>query len=433
MQERFDAAFLFGQLGNLADALGEGWSVEDNYAWAIGDESRLTLPLPGGRARYRLRLTVRPWVHPGRCEAQRLEFATSAGPLASFNLDRQTTIELALPPEQTSGRRDIALILRHPDAFRPSDVKPINDRRLLSLCFMSGALQREREDANSVAAPDSHLIIAGDDQATQIAEIIGRLPALRRRVRCHLVAAGQPNGAMLRQVDAASGAVVCWQQVGMDAATRSTLRHIVPAGSDVRRFPAPRLNALWPFQAPDNRLLPESGRYSGGRYPFGDRIGASLANLPFPDDVLLLAYHNMAEKELPDLGAGLAGDAAAWRKLDESCDVTIADFILDNLLHQRLFFAPPSPTGALLRHMILQLLAGSPLQQCCDQATLTQELDFLLTGYLGRRVELPIHPLVARHFRLGWWQPDMRYRWHGNRFTYDEYALYYLRWMPWRR
>jgi hypothetical protein len=63
---------------------------------------------------------------------------------------------------------------------------------------------------------------------------------------------------------------------------------------------------------------------------------------------------------------------------------------------------------------------------------LRQELDFLLTGYLGRREELPIHPQVAQRLGLAWWHPGMRYRWQGNRWTFEDYVLRTIRWTPWR-
>ena len=42
-----DVAYVFGNMGNLAEGPGAGWSVEDEFAWTIGAESELTLPLPG--------------------------------------------------------------------------------------------------------------------------------------------------------------------------------------------------------------------------------------------------------------------------------------------------------------------------------------------------------------------------------------------------
>jgi len=436
MLERSDAAFIFGSLGNLAEALGEGWSVEDNYAWAVGEESRLHLPLPGDVSRYVLRLTVQPLVHRGLRDAQRLSIDTASGPLASFRIERQTTIELALPIELTRDNRRIELILRHPDALRPSDFKQIDDRRLLSLCFMSGTLTRQSDDAfelSAEAAPLCHLVVAGGDLARQIANVMAALPVLRQRVACHFVNTYQGRGAAVPPAEVLQSAALCWEQSGgNDAAEWSGVRGMLPGDCDVRRFASPRMGALWPFLGADKRLVPELGRYGGGRYPFGDRVGASLAHLQLPDDIVRLSYEIMTEKEMPDLDALLAADRAAWRRLDAAYDINVADFIVENFRRYRLFFAPTSPSGALLRHAVEQLVAGSPIEALCDPATLRRELDFLLTGYIGRREELPIHPHVARRFGLAWWRPGMRYRWHSNHWTFEEYTLRYIRWTPWR-
>lgn len=436
MPERQEAAFVFGRLGNLSEALGEGWSVEDNYAWAIDAESRLNLPLGGYGARYVLRLTVQPLVNPGVVNAQRLDIDTVAGPLGRFTIDRHTTIELPLPLELTRNRRHLELILRHPDGLRPDTFKNPNDSRLLSLCFLSGALVRKLDAApehKAEAAPPCQLIVAGADVARQIAGVISALPVLRQRVACHFVNTDQGRGAAPPPTRTLQSATMCWEQSGGDpAAEWSALRGLLPADCDRRRFATPRMTALWPFLGSDPRLVPEGDRYPNGRYPFGDRIGASLAALQLPDDIKQLSYQAMAEKEMPDLDALLAADRAAWLRLDAAHDVKVADFIVENFRRYRLFFAPLFPTGELLRHMVVQLLAGSPIELLCNPAQLRQELDFLLTGYLGRREELPIHPHVARRFGLVWWQPGMRYRWFGNRWTFEEYAPRYIRWTPWR-
>jgi len=436
MHERLEAAFVFGSLGNLPEALGEGWSVEDNYAWAIGAESRLNLPLPGDATRYLLRLTMQPLVNAGVCDAQRLSIETAAGPLGSFNIDRRTTIELALPVELTSGNSRLELILRHPDALRPSDFRKTDDRRLLSLCFHSGSLSRQLDDTfqpPAKAAQRRHLIVAGGDLARQLAEVMTALPSLQQRVACHFVNTDQGRGAAPPPEEALRSATLCWEESGgNDAAGWPELRRTLPADCDVRRFASPRMGALWPFLGPDPRRVSEAGLYPGGRYPFGDRIGASLAYLQLPDDIMQLSYQSITEKEMPDLDALLTADRAAWRRLDATHDVKVADFIVENFRRYRLFFAPTLVTGELLRHMIVELVTGSPVEALCNPAKLRRELDFLLTGYIGRREELPIHPHVARQFSLAWWQPDMRYRWHSNHWTFEDYALRYIRWTPWR-
>jgi hypothetical protein len=436
MSERLEAAFVFGSLGNLSEALGDGWSVEDNYAWAVGEESRLRLPLPGGAMPCVLRLTVHPFIQAGRLDSQRLSVDTAAGPLASFSVDRRTTIELALPIELTRNNRYIELILRHPDGAQPSDFGPSDDDRLLSLCFMSGTLSRQGDDASeglAQAVPICRVVVAGSDLARQIAMVMNALPVVRQRVSCHFASTDKGSRAAPPPMQVLQSAALCWEQSGSDEASGwSVLRSALPDDCEMRSFAAPWMSTLWPFLGADPRLTTEAGLYPAGRYRYGDRIGASLAYLQLPDDIMQLSYQSMTEKEMPDLDALLTADRTAWRRLDAMHDVKVADFIVENFRRYRLFFAPPLPTGELLRHMVLQLVTGSPVEALCDPAKLRQELDFLLTGYIGRREQLPIHPLVAQRLGLAWWHPGMRYHWHGNHWTFEEYALHYIRWTPWR-
>jgi hypothetical protein len=373
---------------------------------------------------------------PGLSDAQRLSIDTESGPLASFSISRETTIELSLPIELTRDNRRIALVLRHPDALRPSDFRQTVDKRLLSLCFMSGTLARQDDGALAPvaeAAPPCHLIVVGGELARQIAAVITALPILRRHVACHFVNTYRGVEAVPPPAEALQSARLCWEQSGGNPNNEwFGLRRKLPADCEVRRFASPRMNALWPFLGADNRMAPEPDLYPTGRYPFGDRVGAALAHLQLTDDVMQLSYESMTEKEMPDLDALLAADRAAWRGMDAAHDIKIADFIVENFRRYRLFLAPPSPTGELLRYMVVQLLNGSPIEALCNRAALQRELDFLLTGYIGGRQELPIHPQVARWFGLAWWRPGMRYRWHGNHWTFEEYALRYIRWTPWR-
>jgi hypothetical protein len=492
MAPRLHSAFVFGHLGNLDGALGDGWSVEDHYAWAVGNESRLMLPLPGDDADYVLRFTLYPLVEAGTPPQQRLEVATREGMLAGFALSEPATVEIPLPPHLTSGRDRIELILTHPDAVRPQDYKESPDQRWLTLCFQSGGLERRELAAKARAADQGaalrHAVIVGDQLAAEIAEVLARLPSLQGRLAVHrlppeagrelraepgpeamaavptrggLKAGGSrktgarretSGGATARDVPAKrvnghdappaaaaylpagvmETAAILWEQTDADApAAGSALRQLVPANCEVRLFPAPRLTALWPLNGSDPRLVHEPGRYDAGRYPFPDRVGASLASMWLTDDVMVLAYEAMAEKEMPDLDARLDADLAGWRRLDAVTNLRVADFIGRNFRTERLFLAPSLVSPVLLRHILNQLLATPALAALCDPARLRTELDFLLAGYVGRRRELPIHPFVARHFELAWWQPGMRYRWFGNRWTFEQYALNYIRWAPW--
>ena len=441
MPQRLETAFVFGHLGNLTEALGHGWSVEDHYAWAVGEESHLSLPLPGDAADYRLRFTLHPLVRQGIRNAQRLALATAEGELADFEVSKPTTLEIPLPSVLTRGRSRLDLILTHPDALRPRDFMDSPDSRWLTLCFQSAGLLRDEAEAadRSAAAAEGevcHGLVIGHEPARQMAAILNRLPCLQGKAVLHHISPDGSLDAALAGVPppALDAARLCWQQEGVGtAAIRAALDRSMPKDCVRQTFPSLRLNALWPFLGDDPRLVAEPGRHDAGRYPYGDRIAASLAGMWLPDDVVALSYESMLEKELADLDARLAADADLWRASDAATDVAVTDYILQHFRQQRWLFVAPTRIGpSLLRHMLEQLFAGSPLATLCDAATLRRELDALMAGYIGRREELPVPPAVARHFRLEWWRPGMTYRWAGNRWTFEQYALNAIRWHAWR-
>ena len=409
MTDRVDTGFIFGTDGNLAGALGDGWSVEDHYAWAIGQQSQMSLPLPGDDEAYVLRLLMHPLVHAGLRASQRLTIVAGDLQLGHFDLTRRDTIEIALPLALTQQRSRLDLTLIHPDAIRPLDFKDSPDARWLTLCFHSGGLARSNRDTNGDAADIVHAVIAGHGMAQQIARIVSNLPSLREHIQFHYVSPDDSTDAAVGQLPAGTlgDTKIYWKQSGVGTPeVVAALRDAIPDDCDVQRIPSPHMTALWPLQGVDSRRIAEPGRYATGRYQFSDRVGASMANMMLPDDVVLLAYESMAEKETADLDAWLESDLAGWRQLDATNDVQVADFIYANFRRQRLFSAPTFATAALLRHVIDQLVRTPSISAVAEPAKLARELDALMIGYVTHWQELPIHPHIARHFGLQWWQPE---------------------------
>jgi hypothetical protein len=192
------------------------------------------------------------------------------------------------------------------------------------------------------------------------------------------------------------------------------------------------MDALWPFQGHDPRLKPEPGVHPSGRYPFSDKICARLASYSMSDDVLLLIHETMADAEMPDLDAAMTATIASCRAMDARTDIKLADFIEAEFRHRRLFLTPTAPAPDLIRELALRLLALPAIEALGHPAQLAAELDKVMEGYAGTRMELPIGPRVGRHFGLEWWSEGMTYRRGGSRSTYPEYVVDQIRWTQWR-
>ena len=431
-----ESAFIFGQVGNLTEALGTGWSVEDTYAWAVGYESFLTLPLPADDQPYRARFTVHGLINPGVRDAQRLIVKACHAVLGKFAVAERTTVELTLPPELTVGRERIVLTLLHPDALRPSDFLDSADTRPLTICFHSAGLLQDRPEIASESHTDLPTgIVAGNFNALQLAHIVSALPSLRGKFKVHYIDTHPhlEETAQMRSADAVPSAAFCWLQLGTGrASTTQALRAALPADCTVQRFGIPEMHAFWPFLGADPRAVREPDRYVPARYRFGDRIAAGLTQHAMADDLLFMIYEGLAETEMPDLNALLAIDVMNWKRLDSRCDVKIASALEAAVRRERPFLAPTIPGPPLLRMLAERLLDTPAIRAVASHADLLLELDEAMHGYVGRREELPIDPRVARHFQLSWWTENQTYRWFGNRLGFKDYMLDYIRWAAWR-
>lgn len=437
-----DVAFVFGSTGNLSEALGAGWSIEDVFAWAIGAESELRLPLPGDGFAYVLRFDIHPALFPPKVTRQRLTIRAGKTPLGSFELTARETVAIPLPAELTNGAEHLELTLIHPDAVRPRDHLAIDDSRRLTLCFHSATLSRPDPDGHAVISASApaklepvHGAIAGGATALRLCQVISKLPSLRGRFGIRFLNRSLPLEDAVQNLPPGTLETMqfCW--IELNAGTpdkRDPLRQRLPAGCTVRTFYTPNIRSLWPFQAPDNRALVEPGRYTPSRYPYGDRLAQRLAPMNMPDDVLCTMYDLAAEQELLDLDEIFANDLRRWRAEGKKSDMQLADFIERHMSTSRVFIAPDREAPPLLREIVNQVLDDGVVRDIVSAETLSAELDALLDGFTGPQEELPVHKRIANHFNLLWWSPEMKYRWANNRRTHREYTLDYIRWVQWR-
>jgi hypothetical protein len=436
------ATFVFGSTGNLSAALGSGWSVEDTFAWAIGTESELTLPLPGDDVAYVLRLELHPAIFAPKVTRQRLMIRAGKTVLGSFEMTARGTLVVPLPVELTSGAERLELTLIHPDAVRPRDHLAVDDSRRLTLCFHSASLERPDQDgpkltsaADAVRLEPVHGVVAGGHAASAICAMISKLPSLKRRFGIRFLDLSKPLEEATKSLPPGTLDTMqfCWVDLSAGRPeTRDPLRQRSAAGCTVRTFYAPIIRSFWPFQAPDARAVLEPGRHQPSRYPYGDRLAQRLAALNMPDDVLYLMYDISAEQEPLDLDEMFANDLRRWRAEGRKTDMQLADFIERHISTSRLFKAPDRAGPPLLREMTDQILDDHPIRDIASPETLSAEFDALLDGYVGVQQEVPVHKRIAKHFKLSWWSPDMTYRWMNNRRTHRDHILDMIRWAQWR-
>lgn len=259
------------------------------------------------------------------------------------------------------------------------------------------------------------LIVYGNCQAEAVASILRTDPATAERFRVvYLRSFDHPSDGRdeLRAEDAGDCAVL-WEQHDPIA---FPYRDGLPADCTTVRFPAIDFNLLWPFNCPNPYDDPEPPIFPFGRFPYGDRIIIDAIDKAMPPEEIVPYYLSGWSRYGMDLDRLFQIESARLVARDTHCDIKMSDFILGRFRRERLFWTPNHPTSALLRELIHRLLDVSaprePLLETLDlDATIAWR--FIPEGPLGV-VSVPVHPKVAAHFGLDWYDAGKRHQGFGG-------------------
>lgn len=210
---------------------------------------------------------------------------------------------------------------------------------------------------------------------------------------------------------AASADILCLQT--HDAETND-----IPIAGRIIRFPLLRFELLWPLTCINPHDEPEHPAFPNGRFPYGDSyVSNCVAAKASPDQILPFTETKIWPASWPDLSGLLQRETARLTSLDASCDVEIAPYILRNFAVKRLFHAPNAPALDLLHELASRL---------CDAITTDHTLQ---SSYEEARsesepfssIQVPIHPFVAQHFMLGWYDASSSNQYFQERISRNEY------------
>lgn len=131
-------AFTFGVAGDLDRYEAAGWArPEPGFTWTAAPLARLALPKPVRPGDYRLRLTVAPYVVPGKVPRQRVVTAVNGIVLGELAIADRTIVEYELPAAVLGGDAMMRFAFTLPDAACPREVTGVQDERLLAVAFAS--------------------------------------------------------------------------------------------------------------------------------------------------------------------------------------------------------------------------------------------------------------------------------------------------------
>ncbi len=140
----------FGAQGDDANYIGAGWSgAELGYRWMVGEASEIWLENPGPGEAYVLVMDLAPFCAAPKLTAQRLAVQVRGRVVGrSMLTSGRREVAYRVPADLLAGKGPIRIVLRHPDAARPSDHGRAGDTRPLALVARQLSLFRVAGDTS---------------------------------------------------------------------------------------------------------------------------------------------------------------------------------------------------------------------------------------------------------------------------------------------
>lgn len=247
------------------------------------------------------------------------------------------------------------------------------------------------------------MLVTGDSQAEALALALRGMPAVSSQYDVSFAADVSSATVSLK-----SGDIVFYQ--GTPASPFSKNKR-------VRKITLPKLRfgLLWPLAAP----APPSSTFSTG----DAFITACAQQGVQPAEIRALYNRPTWSASWPNLDAlfrDVTGELVKW---DAENDVTIGSYILKNFRKWRLFWSPAAPANALLAELTYRMLhVAFGRGDLADRSEVSRVFESLGAQQLMERAAVPVHPLVAAHFALEWYNAgEAHLGLDGVRRTFDEY------------
>jgi len=271
------------------------------------------------------------------------------------------------------------------------------------------------------------LIVAGNCQAKNIADIFRRDPVFSARYRI-LYPAGIPGlgGNDVTEADAAACDLL-FQQVGQGGVDVDfTNRDKLNPSASIVRFPNLMLYTLYPFFSSRNPYNePRPPALPWGPFPYADSVILDLVEKDVPAPEILDIYLNHDERYAVDLDKLHRMELARSTALDRSCDVKTTDLLFSLFAQQRLFFTTLHPTPLVFREVTAQIVAAC---RSIDPEIATARVGETLNAILRTHPRgphfsqiIPIHPTVHERYGLAWYDPNERFELGTLLVSYIEY------------
>ncbi len=268
------------------------------------------------------------------------------------------------------------------------------------------------------------IIVYGNCQAEAISVIFGLNQSIAEKYAVHYVPSYQNvrfDGKTLSHDDVEICDLLCEQHDPILFPQREAL----PQSCVTVRFPSVDFNALWPFNA-TNPYNPVESMFPFGRFPYSDRIVLSQIEKGKSAVEVLEYYLTRWDEYKIDLDRLLKIEKARVFARDAKCDVAMGEHLFNEFANERPLWTINHPSRPVLKELVKRIIvAASERMPDFSGVNIGETVDknFVLSprGPLGV-VSVPIHPMVAEHFGLTWYDPDERfYLFDGTDYSYEAY------------
>ena len=197
------------------------------------------------------------------------------------------------------------------------------------------------------------------------------------------------------------------------------LRPYVREDARVIKFPLLHFASLWPFDhynGPGDKEAYER-EWPNLTFLYHDGLLARLRK-EIPDrEQRLLAYRTLSVDGVINYVRLHDFEKRRLTAMDQQFGFKIGRYILDNFRRSRLFYTTNHPNGRIIAMLMQYLLRHIGIDEVYPSAATLDHLN---------RLQVPVHPKVARDLGVKWAGEKTRYQYGGERVTWETYIRRYI-------
>ena len=262
------------------------------------------------------------------------------------------------------------------------------------------------------------VLIVGNCQAQTVHEALARSGEFNDRlhVNYHFVAL-QQNLHEAGRAELESSDVLLVQDIR--DWENYPLQPFIQNGVQIIKFPLLHFASLWPFDhynGPGDKEAYER-EWPNLTFLYHDGLLARLRK-EIPDrEERLLAYRTLSVDGIINFARLHDFEKRRLTAMDKQFGCEIGRFILDNFRRRRLFYTTNHPNGQIIGLLMQHLLRQLGMDQ--DYRP-NSTLDHL------RRLQVPVHPKVAKTLGVTWAKENTKYLYGGEQITWETYIRSYI-------